>query len=42
MKIEKGSLADKMLSEFPVRYVFYIIFLWICIIAGLIYLEIVV
>lgn len=41
MKIEKGSLADKMLSHFPVRYVFYILFLWICIIAGLIYLEIV-
>ena len=37
MKIEKGSLADKMLSEFPVRYVFYILFLDFCVIVGLIY-----
>lgn len=42
MKIEKGSLADKMLSEFPVRYVFYIIFLWICMVAGLTYLGVII
>ena len=42
MKIEKGSLADKMLSEFPVRYIFYIIFLWICMVAGLIYLGVII
>jgi len=41
MKIEKGSLADKMLSEFPVRYVFYMIFLGLCAAAGLIYWGIV-
>lgn len=42
MNIEKGSLADKMLSHFPVRYVFYILFLWVCMTAGLIYLEVII
>jgi hypothetical protein len=40
MKYEKGSLMDKILSQFPVRYLFYLGILWVLIIIGLIYLWI--
>lgn len=37
MKYEKGSVLDKMISKFPVRYIFYLFILWIAILAGLIW-----
>ena len=37
MKYEKGSVADKIISNFPVRYIFYMLIIWLGIIAGLIY-----
>ena len=40
MKYEKDSLMDKILSKFPVRYLFYLGILWVLIIIGLIYLWI--
>lgn len=40
MKYEKGSPMDKMLSKFPVRYLFYLGILWVLVIAGLIYLGV--
>ena len=41
MKYEKESVTDKMLSNFPVRYIFYLFILWFFIIGGLIYLGVV-
>ncbi len=41
MKYEKGSVADKILSNFPVRYIFYLFILWLFVIGGLIYLGVV-
>jgi len=41
MKIEQGSIIDEKVTNFPVRYVFYILCLWLCIVAGLIYWMIV-
>lgn len=40
MKYEKGSVMDKWISEFPVRYVFWSIIIWLVIIVGLIYLGV--
>ena len=37
MKYEKGSVADHILSNFPVRYLFYMFILWLGILGGLIY-----
>ena len=37
MKIEEGSLIDKKITNFPARYIFYILFLWIGTIIALIY-----
>ena len=40
MKYEKGSIIDKWISEFPVRYVLWSMVIWLAIIAGLIYLGV--
>lgn len=37
MKVEKDSLIDEKVTNFPVCYVFYILFLWVCIIVALVY-----
>ena len=40
MKYEKGSPMDKIMSKFPVRYVFYMLMVWLLMIAGLIYIGV--
>lgn len=37
MKIEQGSIIDEKVTHFPARYIFYTLFLWVCIIIALIY-----
>jgi hypothetical protein len=40
MKYEEGSLIDKKMHNFPVRYIFYMFIIWFAIIGGLIYLGV--
>lgn len=40
MKYEPDSPIDKIISKFPVRYVFWSIIIWTAIIAILIYLGV--
>ena len=41
MKYDKGSPLDKILTNFPARYIFYLFCLWLLVIIGLIYLEVI-
>ena len=40
MKYDKGSIIDKKVTHFPVRYVFYFFIIWIIAVAALIYFGI--